>query len=233
MKIAGLQKTTLIDYPGQIAATLFLYGCNFRCGFCYNADLVTKEAKGSFKEEEILAFLDKRKGKLNAVCITGGEPLLTLTESFLKKIKDLGYLVKIDTNGTNPRKLKNLIEKGLVDYVAMDIKGSKEDYDIITGVKVNINDIEETIMILKEFENYEFRTTTLEEFHNSEKIESIGKWLGKLMGEKPYKYFLQGFKKDGDFIDPEYKKKNNTSEKYLKDLKKTADNYFQTVGIRW
>lgn len=233
MKICGLQKTTLIDYPGQIACTIFLYGCNFKCGFCYNAELVTETPQGIFSEDDVLSFLDKRKGKLDAVCITGGEPLLTLDKTFLQKIKSLGYLIKIDTNGTNPEKLKYFIQEKLVDYVAMDIKGAKEDYSSITQSPDQIEKIEESIKLITDLENYEFRTTIVEELHNSEKIKSIGIWLNQLTNQKPKRYFLQGFKNKGNFIDKKYTTKENTGEGYLKQLKTEADKYFQEVQTRW
>jgi pyruvate formate lyase activating enzyme len=256
MKIAGLQKTTLIDYPGKIACTIFLHGCNFRCGFCYNPDLVIREFTKGFEKKEILEFLKKRKGKLEAVCITGGEPLIYIEEDFLKEIKNLGYLIKIDTNGSFPDKLKSLIEKKLVDYVAMDIKGNKDSYKKITSSEVIIEKIEESIKIINEFENYEFRTTIVEKFHDEEEIENLGKWMNELANnrnsskendslytkkgekvnitknKKPKKYFLQGFKNHGDFIDKEFKKEKNTTEKKLKELKKIAEKYFEKVEIR-
>jgi len=233
MKICGLQKTTLIDYPGKIACTLFLYGCNFKCGFCYNADLVTESPPGEFIEDEIFAFLNKRKDKLEAVCITGGEPLTTLTEPFLKKIKDLGYQIKIDTNGSNPEKLQQFINQNLVDYVAMDIKGAKEDYSKITQTQVPIEKIEQSIKIISNLKDYEFRTTVLEEFHNTSQIESIGKWLNQLTNKKPQKYFLQGFKNKGNFINKKYENVENTTEAHLNKLKNKVVDSFEKVEIRW
>ncbi len=232
MKICGLQKTTLIDYPGKIACTIFLYGCNFRCGFCYNAELVTEEAYSSFSEKEILIFLEQRKGKLDAVCITGGEPLLTLDKDFLIQIKSMGYLVKIDTNGTNPEKLEEYIEEELIDYVAMDIKNSKEKYDLTANVKVDISLIEKSIKVISQLKNYEFRTTIIRDLHTREDIRRIGKWLNELIKTKPKKYFLQGFKSEGNFIDKEFATKRNTQERYLKKLKKTAEIYFDLIEVR-
>ncbi len=266
MKIAGLQKTTLIDYPGKIACTIFLYGCNFRCGFCYNPNLVTKEFDKGFSEEEILSFLKKRKGKLEAVCITGGEPLISLDEDFLKKIKELGFLIKIDTNGSYPKKLKELVEKKLVDYIAMDIKGSKKNYQKITNSNIPLEKIEESIKIIHDFGNYEFRTTIVDKFHDEKEIESLGEWINGLLNtdseiskhqenaksnregfsvkpklsgnpesqnfKKPKKYFLQGFKNQGEFIDPSFKKEKNVTERKLIELKKIAEKYFEKVEIR-
>jgi pyruvate formate lyase activating enzyme len=233
MKICGLQKTTLVDYPGKIACTLFLYGCNFKCGFCYNADLVTESAPGIFSEDEILNFLNNRKDKLEAICITGGEPLMSLTENFLKKIKDIGYLIKMDTNGTNPEKLQQFINQNLIDYVAMDIKGTKEDYNKITQSEVPMEKIEQSIKLISNLKDYEFRTTILEEFHNSEQIKSIGKWLNQITNKKPQKYFLQGFKNKGNFINKKYSSVENTTEAHLNKLKSQVINDFELVEIRW
>jgi len=233
MKICGLQKTTLIDYPGKIACTLFLHDCNFKCGFCYNADLVTSSPVGIFSEDEILNFLNQRKEKLEAVCITGGEPLMSLTEEFLKKIKDIGYLIKIDTNGSYPEKLEKFINQNLVDYIAMDIKGAKEDYAKIIQADVPINKIEQSIKLISSFKSYEFRTTILEEFHSIDKMKSIGEWLKQITNKKPKKYFLQGFKNQGNFIDKKYLSVENTSEAYLNNLKNQIADNFEAIDIRW
>ena len=151
MKIAGLQKVSTIDYPGEICCVIFLWGCNFRCGFCYNPDLVVRDCEGNFSEEEFFDFLSKRVGKLDAVCISGGEPLMTLDFGFVKKIKDMGFKVKLDTNGSFPGRLRELIDLGLVDYVAMDVKSCREDYCGVTNVDVCLEDIEESIRIVDEF----------------------------------------------------------------------------------
>ena len=233
MKICGLQKTTLIDYPGKIACTIFLHGCNFKCGFCYNAELVIQPASGIYSEDEVLTFLKKRKDKLEAVCITGGEPLISLTEDFLKKIKDIGYLIKLDTNGSNPEKLQKFINQNLINYVAMDIKGAKEDYAKIIQTEVPIEKIEQSIKIISNLKDYEFRTTILEEFHSVDKVKSIGEWLKKITNKTPQKYFLQGFKNKGNFIEKKYKKEENTSEAYLNNIKNQIADNFELVDIRW
>ncbi len=200
MKILGLQKTTLIDYPGKVACTIFLFGCSFRCGFCHNPELVL-EAKGKdYSPEEILEFLKKRKKYLEAVCFTGGEPLMTLEKDFVKKIKELGYLIKIDTNGSFPEKLKEFIDEDLVDFVAMDIKTSKEDYSSLVGVNVDFKKIEKSIKMISKLENYEFRTTIIEEIHTAEKVKEMIKWVYNLIGKKLKNYSLQGFKKSEKMI---------------------------------
>ncbi|MDP2947632.1 MAG: anaerobic ribonucleoside-triphosphate reductase activating protein [Nanoarchaeota archaeon] len=231
MIIAGLQKTTLIDYPSKIACTIFLHGCNFRCGFCYNPDLVIRESKSSFFEEDILNFLKDRKGKLEAVCITGGEPLISLDLDFLKKIKELGYLIKIDTNGSFPEKLKEIIDGKLVDYIAMDIKGSPENYPKISGVN-NVDKIEQSIKLIYEFGVYEFRTTAVKKFHDGKEIEKLGSWVVSVCNGKPKNYFLQGFKNKNDFIDEKFKSEPDAGENYLNGLKKIAEKYFEFVDVR-
>lgn len=232
MKIAGLQKTTLIDYPSKIACTIFLWGCNFRCGYCYNTDLVIRECRENFSKEKILNFLEKRKGKLEAVCITGGEPLINIDTGFLEDIKKIGYLIKIDTNGSFPDKLKELIDKGLVDYVAMDIKGSREKYSEIVQINVDLNEIEKSVKLVYDFGDYEFRTTIVERFHNREEMKEIGEWINKICKGNPKRYFLQGFKNKGDFIDEKFKEEKEVSEEYLNKLKKIAEKYFEKVEVR-
>lgn len=232
MNICGLQKTTLVDYPKKVACTIFLHGCNFRCGYCYNADLVIHKPQGIFSENEIFSFLDSRKGIIDAVCITGGEPLLSLEKSFVKKIKESGFDVKIDTNGSNPQRLQEFIDEGLVDYVAMDIKATKEDYEKVTNKNVNLNNLEQTMQIITKLPNYEFRTTILSCFHNKEKIQQIGEWVKTVTNTKPKKYCMQGFKNEGMFLDARFKHKQQTTEQFLKDLKMVANNYFEEVDIR-
>ena len=199
MKLMGIQKLTLLDFPGQMACTVFTGGCNFLCPFCHNASLVTGEqSEAVVTEEEFFAFLEKRKGVLEGVAITGGEPTLQPDlEEFIKKIKDMGYLVKLDTNGFLPKVLKNLVEKNLVDYVAMDIKNSKASYGKTVGIEnINLKKIEESVDFLMEGKvDYEFRTTLVRELHTPQDIVEIGEWI---KGCK--RYFLQGFKDSGDIL---------------------------------
>ncbi|MCF7910620.1 anaerobic ribonucleoside-triphosphate reductase activating protein [Candidatus Pacearchaeota archaeon] len=236
MKIKNLQKVTLIDYPDKVACTIFLFGCNFRCGFCHNPELVVKEEARTYSEKEILDYLEKRKKYLDGICITGGEPLLTLNKEFLKFIKELGYKIKIDTNGSFPEKLKEFISEGLVDFVAMDIKASREKYSEIVNSKSDIKKIEESIKLISSslLGNYEFRTTIIEGVHTKEEILEIAKWLNKFAssGKKIRKFVLQGFQNQGKFIDEKYQSKKNTSEKYISELKKEIDNFFEKVEIR-
>lgn len=199
MKISGLQKLTLLDYPGHMACTIFTNGCNFRCPFCHNASLVIQpleEAK--IPETEVFSFLNKRRGILQGVCITGGEP--TLQEdliSFIEKIKELGYLVKLDTNGSRPEIIQELIHLKKVDYIAMDIKNSREKYKETTGSNLlSLNRIEKSIELLLSNEiPYEFRTTVVKEYHNLDDFISIGNWL-----KGANSYYLQGFIDSGEVI---------------------------------
>ncbi len=199
MIFGGFQKLTLLDFPGTVACTLFTRGCNFLCPFCHNAPLVNKLSEAAeYSEDEVLSFLEKRRGVLEGVCITGGEPLLHKDlKSFIKKVKDLGYKVKLDTNGSFPDRLYELISEGLVDYVAMDIKNSFDKYCITAGNdNVNINDIEKSIDILLHGDiSYEFRTTVTHELHTVDDIEKIAQ---RITGAE--KYYLQNFSDSGNLV---------------------------------
>jgi len=232
MKICGIQKLSLIDYPDKVACTIFIYGCNFRCGFCHNPDLVIRENKQEISQQEILDFLEKRKGILDGVCITGGEPLMNIDIEFLIKIKSLGYSIKIDTNGSFPGKLKQIVELGLIDYVAMDIKSSPERYEEITNSKIFLANIEDSIKIISQLPSYEFRTTILEELHPKDEVEKMAKWLNMLVGQNPKKFILQGFKSQGNLIDAKFNQTKGTSKEYLQELKDQIQDYFEWVDIR-
>lgn len=181
IRFFGMQKLTLLDYPGKVGCTLFTGGCNFRCPFCQNSDLVfLKEDSVEIPKDKISEFLKKRKNILEGVCITGGEPLLHPgLENYLKEIKSLGYHIKLDTNGSLPGKLKHLIKLNLIDYVAMDIKNSPSQYNKTIGVDdITLSSIKESIDYLKENHiSYEFRTTIVKEFHNEESIKEMGEWI--------------------------------------------------------
>ena len=198
MKFGGLQKLTLLDYPNKMACTVFTVGCNFRCPFCHNNSRVSSNVD-VLTEEEILAFLQKRKNVLEGICLTGGEPLLQNdVAEFLAKVKALGYLVKLDTNGAFPAKLKQLVELGLVDYVAMDIKNSPEMYPQTVGANVDMSAICQSVEFLKGGNvDYEFRTTVTGNLHNDVSIEQMGQFLA---GAKVV--YLQQFVDSGDLIDP-------------------------------
>ena len=191
MKIHGLQKMTLLDFPGKVACTVFFGGCDFRCPFCHNFELVDGSAEPIMEEEELLSFLEKRKGLLDGVAITGGEPCLQKDlPEFLGKIKAMGYQVKLDTNGNHPDMLKTLLQNHLVDYVAMDIKNSPEKYAQTIGLAaIDLTKVRESVRLLMTGEvEYEFRTTVIEQLHEAEDFEKIGQWIG---GAKHY--FLQAF----------------------------------------
>jgi len=199
MIIHGFQKLTLLDYPGHTACTVFSGGCNFRCPFCHNAGLVLSPGQyDTVEEEEILAFLKKRRGILDGVCITGGEPLLNPdTEEFAAKVKALGYLLKLDTNGSFPERLENMVNAGLVDYVAMDIKNCLKKYPLTVGKEgFDTSPVERSVEFLRGGKvGYEFRTTVVREFHTEEDIREIGKWLVGVP-----RYFLQAFSDSGELI---------------------------------
>ena len=196
MKINGLLKLTLLDFPGHTACTVFFGGCNFRCPFCHNATLVRGEGE-NITEEEFFKFLSKRQGLLDGVCITGGEPLLQRDiADFMRKIKEMGFEVKLDTNGSFPEKLQELCSAGLVDYVAMDIKSSLEGYSRAAGVSVNTEKIRESVnFLVGGTVDYEFRTTVAKGAVLPSDMEGIGELIS---GAK--RYFLQGFVDSGDIL---------------------------------
>jgi len=191
MKLGGLEKFSGVDFDGKLACTVFTVGCNYRCPFCHNSPLVI-DSDSHLTEKEFFDFLVERKDRLNGVCISGGEPTLQPDlEEFVKKIKSLGYFVKLDTNGTNPEALKNLIDKNLLDYVAMDIKNCLSEYSSIIGLKnYDVSNVKRSIDILKQdLVDYEFRTTLVREFHTLENVIQMGT---EIEGAK--KMFLQKFK---------------------------------------
>jgi len=236
MKICGLQKLTLIDYPGKLACSIFLFGCNFRCGFCHNPGLVIdnkdKNEIEEYSEKEILEFLESRKNYLEGVCITGGEPLLSVDVEFLKKIKEMGFLIKIDTNGSFPEKLRGLISEGLIDYVAMDIKTCKEKYKDVIKCDVDLDKIEESIKLIANLPEYEFRTTILESLHSKENVLEMVKWLEEIIGRRGKRFSLQGFKKEAELLDDNFKTENNTKENYLNELKEIVKEYFNEINVK-
>lgn len=198
MIIEGLQKTTLLDYPGYVACTIFAHGCNLRCPFCHNAGLVVRKPENIISIEELEAFLNKRKGILDGVCLTGGEPLMQKDViDFLRFLKSFGYKVKLDTNGFYPERLAEAIENGLVDYIAMDIKSSRENYSKAVGIPdIDISKVEESVrLIMDSGIDYEFRTTAVKGLHIVSDFEKIGEWL-----QGARKYFIQQFIDSGDII---------------------------------
>jgi len=193
MELGGLQKLTLIDYPGKIAATVFTVGCNFFCPFCHNPELVDPvkiKEQPRVSEKELFGFLAARQGLLEGVCVTGGEPTLySDLPEFINQIKKLGYLVKLDTNGTNPAMLERLLSDKLIDYVAMDIKAPLEKYKKVVGPTVSLENIQRSVELTRLAPDYEFRTTVLPALHARRDLLSIGRWL-----EGAKKYYLQQFR---------------------------------------
>lgn len=195
MKISGLQKMTLLDYPGKVACTVFLAGCNFRCPFCHNSELLDGTAEAVMEVPELLSFLEKRRGLLDAVCISGGEPTLQPElVSLIARIKAMGYLVKLDTNGSRPEMLEELVSRNLLDYVAMDIKNSPRRYDETAGCAVKRENLEESIRFLAQGAvDYEFRTTVAAQLHDAQSVEEMGQWVKGLAKRKVRRWFVQPF----------------------------------------
>ncbi len=228
MKICGFQKLTLLDYPGHVACTLFTGGCNLRCPFCHNALLVTEVADlEEYQEETILSYLKKRQGILDGVAVTGGEPLIQNgLEDFLARVKELGYPVKLDTNGFFPERLQKIVAAGLADYVAVDVKNSKEKYAETVGVPgLDLSPLEETVAyLLSGPVPYEFRTTVVREFHTVEDIGKIGRWI-----KGAERYFLQNFVDSGNLIGENM---SAHPKAVLQEMVKEAEKYVKTVGLR-
>ena len=199
MRIGGLQKLTLLDYPGKVACTVFLSGCNLCCPYCHNPALVLPEQSNApgIPESEVFAFLEQRKGKLDGICITGGEPTLQPElPGFLEKLRGLGYAIKLDTNGTNPGMLNRLLHDGILNYVAMDIKNSPSRYAETCGGADVLSKVRESAdLLLNSPTDYEFRTTVCKPLHTEKEMEEIGRWL---RGAK--RYFLQPFVDTGDLV---------------------------------
>lgn len=228
MQIHGFNKLTLLDYPGHLAATLFLGSCNLRCPFCQNASLVTDpSSQPTISAEEVLEALSKRKNILEGVCVSGGEPTLCPElPDFIQQLKNLGYKVKLDTNGTNPDMIKALVNSHLIDFVAMDIKNSKEKYPLTCGIpNVNRKPVEESVSyLLSSPVEYEFRTTVVKEFHTDEDMISIGSWL---KGAKAY--YLQNYKDSGDIIAPGL---NSHTKETLTHFVELLKPYVEHVSLR-
>ena len=228
--VKGLQKTSLVDYPPYIASTVFVGRCNFRCPFCHNPDLVLGyEGMSDISEEELLAHLVSRKGIVDGVCITGGEPTLYKDlPNFVKNIKDLGFLVKLDTNGSNPEMLRFLIDQRLVNYVAMDIKAPRDKYVLAAGVSVDLEKVGESVEILKEGKvNYEFRTTFVPGIISKEDVIKIGLWL-----EGADRFFIQQFASSSRLLSKDFENTKPFSLKELEEFKQLLSSYIKKVDIR-
>jgi pyruvate formate lyase activating enzyme len=228
MRVGGFQKTSLLDYPDRISAIIWTIDCNFRCPFCYNKQLVTGKTE-LIPEEEIISFLKKRKSLLEGLSISGGEPLLqeTLIE-FIKKVKKLNYKIKIDTNGSVPSRLEELIENNLLDYISMDIKAPKDKYDKLSGIKVKIEDIEKSINLIRNKDiDYEFKTTIVPTLLDKKDIIKIAKWL-----KGSEQYYLQQFRNDSLLISPKLKEVKPYSKDKLYDILNDIRPYFKNCDIR-
>ncbi|MBD3312541.1 anaerobic ribonucleoside-triphosphate reductase activating protein [archaeon] len=230
VSIRGLQKITLVDYPGRVACTVFLPGCDFRCPFCHNPALINDvDSLPEMPEEEFFNFLKSREKWLDGVCVTGGEPCLSPDlPGFLKKIKEGGFLVKLDTNGSLPDCIKLLVDKKLVDFVAMDIKASPERYSEAAGVRVNISRIQESINLIRSSGlPYEFRTTVIPRLHSKDELLEIGEWL-----EGSSTYVLQQFRGDFGTLDPSWADEESYPRDKFKEFKKLLNPYFKKVVLR-
>lgn len=228
MKIGGFQKTSLLDYPDRISAIVWTSGCNFRCPFCYNKNLALGTAE-LFPQDEILSFLSKRKALLEGVVISGGEPLLhdDLID-FIKRIKDLRLLVKIDTNGAFPERLSELLEQQLVDYIAMDVKAPKKKYPELTGVDIDLSNIEASIDLLKtKAPAYEFKTTFIPGLLTKEDIIEIAQWL-----KGADTYFLQQFKIKTPLLSPTLETIVPYPREYLFETLKEIQPFFKRCKVR-
>lgn len=213
MKIAGFQKLSLVDFPNKMACVLFTEGCNYRCPFCHNSPLIEEVSGNYYTEEEIFEFLNKRKNILDAVVISGGEPTIQGDlKEFVKKLRKYNLLIKLDTNGSNPILLKELIDENLVDYVAMDIKNTLDKYFLTVGIdNVNTTNIKKSINILKNSSiDYEFRTTIAKEFHNLDDLINIKKMIGDS------KFYIQNFRDNENVL---YENLHDFSKEELKEIK--------------
>jgi pyruvate formate lyase activating enzyme len=197
MNVQGYQKMTLLDYPGRVACTVFTGGCNLRCPFCHNAGLVQSPTAYQSAEGDVLDYLAKRRGLLDGVCVTGGEPLLQqeLAE-FLERVRGMGFSVKLDTNGTLPDRLEEILSRGLVDYVAMDVKSSPQGYAAAVGCECDVGAIERSMRLIRESGlSYEFRTTAVKGIHTVDDFSAIGAWL-----DPRDPYFIQCFVDSGNLL---------------------------------
>lgn len=231
MILGGYQKLTLIDYPGKIATTVFTVGCSFRCPFCHNPELVkpvSYNPQPNILEKEFFKFLKKRRGKIEGVCITGGEPTIQPDLiDFIKKVKKLGFKIKLDTNGSRPDVLKKLLDAKLLDFVAMDIKNQPKKYDKTTGVKGDIDRIKLSVdLIMRSKIPYEFRTTVVPGLHSEKDFSEIAEWI-----KGADNYYLQEYREER-ILDPKLKKKTRGKKIDLEKIKKKIEKNFGKMGIR-
>lgn len=229
MKFGGLNKFTLIDYPGKTAVLVYTIGCNFRCPYCHNPELVNETVENEIDEKEVLDFLEKRKGVIDGLVITGGEPTIHGDDlfNFMKKVKTLGFLVKLDSNGTNPSFLEKVISEGVVDYIAMDIKSPLMTYHKVANMPVDVAAIRKSITILKARKvDYEFRTTVIKILCSKEDLHKIFKEI-----RGAHKYFLQKFVPN-NILNPQFLKKTTYSDEEFEEFQKVASQYVDYCGVR-
>lgn len=226
MLLGGLQKLTLLDFPEHVACTVFTLGCNFRCPFCHNAPLVRTENTPQYDVEEFFRFLEKRKGLLDGVAVTGGEPLLQKDiEHFLERIKTMGYAVKLDTNGAFPEKLRSIVQGGLCDYVAMDIKNAPAKYDETAGCKGAFLQAQQSAGILMAGQMpFEFRTTAVQEMHTAEDFREIGKWIAGTS-----RYYIQQFQDSGNLLEDGF---TAPSDEAMQDYLRSVREFVSTAELR-
>lgn len=232
MLIGGLQKTTLLDFPGKVATTVFTAGCNFRCHFCHNPELVLPEMVKKAKlitEEKFFEFLQSRRKLLDAVCITGGEPTMhTDLEQFIVKIKELGLLVKLDSNGTSPKTIKKLLEKKLLDYIAMDIKAPWKKYSQVVGTEPDLDSLQESVkIIMNSGIDYEFRSTILPGLHSRADIVAMAK---QIKGARAY--ILQQFRPAPKLVNGEYVSEKKYTLRELDEIRDEIKNWFEVCKVR-
>ena len=228
--IGGVKKTSLLDYPNKISAIVFTKGCNFNCGFCHNPGLIRNETnEDEVKVTSFLNFLETRKGKLEGVVITGGEPTLQKDlKLFIKEIKDMNFSVKLDTNGYKPEILDELLNENLIDYIAMDIKAPKEKYSFVTGIEINMEKIEKSIdIIMKSGIDYEFRTTFMPYYHSIQDFEEIGKLI-----KRARIYYLQKFEARTEINNEKLKEEKNFSNKDINEIINILKPYVKDIKLR-
>ncbi|PIS34912.1 MAG: anaerobic ribonucleoside-triphosphate reductase activating protein [Parcubacteria group bacterium CG08_land_8_20_14_0_20_43_9] len=232
MKIGGIQKSTLIDYPGKVAATIFVSGCNFRCPYCHNPELVLPEEikkHSLIPEKKVWEFLESRRGFLDGVVICGGEPTIyDDLPDFAERIQEMGFLIKLDTNGSRPEMLERMMELNLLDYVAMDVKAPKKKYKLVVGAEVDVAQIEKSVKLLKKgLIDFEFRTTLVPGLVEKKDVLEIVKWIAPAP-----KYFLQNFRRPERIIDARFAKIKPFLDEYLEKLEKEIMPHFDVCRIR-
>lgn len=234
MRIAGIQKLTMVDYPGILAATIFLQGCDLRCGFCHNPDLVFNRIAPTHTKAKALEFLKTQRRFIDGVCITGGEPLVSLDIDFLRELRKMDFKIKLDTNGFHPKKLKLLLDENLIDYIAIDIKGLPLQYATLAGCKGDVDDLIESIRLAVTVKNYEFRTTVVPTHHTPLIVKQMMEWLLFVaQKEKLQAYYVQQFvPRRGKMLSSEFDNIRTASNQLLEDCHTQVKGFFDICEIR-